>query len=72
MCGGAARNCLLGRAGPYVPPLVDTAASRERAIHGAHLVAEAAWAMELRAENATDVLDSDDELRERARRSAPL
>ena len=52
-------------AGPYAPRLVDTVAARERGIHEARLEADAAESREFRAANAIDLLDIDDELRER-------
>ena len=51
--------------GPYAPPLVDTVDAMARAIHDASLEADAAEAMEFRDANVIDLLDSDDELRER-------
>ena len=52
-------------AAPYAPPLVDTVDARERGINKARLEADAAEAREFRDANVIDLLDSDDELRER-------
>ena len=52
-------------AGPYVPLLVDTVDARGRGIHEASLEADTAEAREFRGANVIDLLESDDEFRER-------
>ena len=52
-------------AGPRAPPLVDTVAAWGLAIHGAILDADAAESREFRDAGDTDLIDSDDALRER-------
>ena len=52
-------------AGPYVPLIVDTGAAREQGVLEARLEAEAAESREPRASYFIDLLEIDDELRER-------